>query len=494
MKTVINSNSFRNNNLNAFCQLKKRGVIMNKLVFLLACLLSIFLLNSCEKDSSPQEQTLEVDAVMTEQSTFGWELNDLVKSGDDISGLTQSSEFLGQGNDEFPGMEKMKQQAIQMSREAGSILSARPFLAKTLTDSLIYFEEDTLHGTRAAMYYDAETGVATYYLVKYKFMALRPLVYDSAVVVVDMNFTFENSADDLIKVLYQQRLFRETFFIQKIVGEVTVTDYNGTEISGLEASQDTHYRQDRFLQQLTQTVDLNPDQSGTVREDFKFRDNKTAYREITFYVNHTGEFSKQLRDGTMVTGTFNCVEDDLQGWYNELIDFPPGRYLDKIMKSAEVAIDTLYNTFTAQFVEHIFFSSGKIDTIAIALASYQDGEMRHTGLEIQRANGAHGSFTLMQTGDEGTLTGTWTTWNDYYIIIEAEYYADGSAHVYYEVYAPPYTEGDDPILIADYDITPDGSGTGTITYNGEVYQVTFDGITQAEITKGGKKATVNLFK
>jgi len=245
---------------------------------------------------------------------------------------------------------------------------------------------------------------------------------------------------------------------------------------------------------LTQTVDLNPDQSGTVREDFKFRDNTTVYREITFYANHTGEFNKQLRDGTMVSGTFNCVEDDLQGWYNELIDFPAGRYLDKIMKSAEVAIDTLYNTFTAQFVEHIFFSSGKIDTIEIALVSYQDGEMRHTGLEIQRANGAHGSFTLEQSGDEGDLTGTWTTWNDYYIIIAAEYYADGSAHVYYEVYAPPYNEGDDPILIADYDISPDGSGTGTITYNGEVYQVSFDGITQAEITKGGKKAVVNLFK
>ncbi len=467
---------------------------MNKFAILTVCLFSILVLSSCEKDTSPQDQTLEVDAVMTEQSTFGWELNDLIKSGDDVSGLTQSSELLAQGNDDLLGLEKMKQQAMQMSRDAGTLLSEKAFLAKPLTDSLISFVDDTLRFTRSALYYDYETGLARYYLVKYKFITLGPLIYDSAVVVIDMNFTFENRADDLIKELYQQRLFKETFFIQKIVGEVTVTDYNGTEISGLEATQNTYYRQDRFLQHLKQTVDLNPDQSGTVREDFEFRDNTTAYRTVTFYANHTGGFSKQLRDGTLVSGTFNCVEDDLQGWYNELIDFPAGRYLDKIMKSAEVAIDTLANTFTAQFVENIFFSSGRIDTIQISLLSNQDGDIRYTVLEIQKANGAHGSFTIQQTGDEGNLTGTWTTWNDYYIIIEAEYYSDGSAHLYYEVYAPPYNEGDDPILIADYDITPDGSGTGTITYKDEIYQVNFDGLTQAEITKGGKKVIVNLFK
>jgi hypothetical protein len=188
------------------------------------------------------------------------------------------------------------------------------------------------------------------------------------------------------------------------------------------------------------------------------------------------------------------VEDDLQGWYNATIDFPDGRYLDKIVKSAAVALTLPDSIFTAQFSEQIFFSSGRIDTIQISLQSQKIDNIRFTTLEVQKANGAHGSFTIQQTEEVANLTGTWTTWNSYYIIIDAEYYSDGSAHIHYEVYEPPYNEGDDPILIADYDISPDGSGEGTITYKDEVYQITFDGSTDAELSKGGKKARINLYQ
>jgi hypothetical protein len=464
----------------------------SKVLYLFIFVLFIFF--SCEKDSGPQENTLEVDAVMTEQSTFGWELNDLINSGQDVSALTQSSDMLAQGyNDPF-SLEKMKQEGVQLVHDAGTVLAEKSFLAKPLSDSLILFVDDTLAGKRSAIYYDTQSGLATFYEVKYKFKNWRPLVYDSVAAVVDLNFTLDNIADDRLNELYQQQLFKETFFIQKITGQLVVTDYNDTEITGVEAIRDTYYHQNRFLQHLKQSVNLNPDQSGTLREDFEFLDNTTAFRTVTFYPDHSGEFNKQLRDGTQISGTFNSVEDDLQGWYNETIDFPEGRYLDKILKSATVAIVMPEQLFTAEFFEQIFFSTGRIDSIRISLTSQEVNNIRTTTLEVLKANGARGSFTLQQAEDVTNLTGTWTTWNGYYIIVDAEYYFDGSAHIHYEVYAPPYTEGDDPILVADYDISPDGSGSGTITYKDEVYQVTFDGTTQAEISKGGKKVKINLFQ
>jgi hypothetical protein len=468
---------------------------MNKFAFFTVLLFSVFIFSSCEKDSGPQDQALEIDATLTEHSTFGWEINDLVKSGEDISGLTQSSEMLTAEYDNSISLQSMKIQGVQMVREAGSILRQGSYLAKTLSDSLYISYDDTLKGERCGMYYNSETGWATYYFVKYKFMDWRPLVYDSAAVVIDFNSTFEDSTDDRLTELYQQQLFKDFFFIQEITGELVITHYDGTEISGLEATKHTYYHANRFLQHLKQTVDLNPSQTGTLREDFEFRDNTTAYRSVTFNNDYTGTFSKQWRDGTQVSGSFNRVEDDLQGSFTELIDFPAGRYVDRIMKSAEVAIDTVEAIFSAEFIRYIYFSSGRIDTTEISLWSNLDEGLRTAILEVRKANGAHGIFTLVQSGSEGELTGTWTTWNEYLIQIEAEYYSDGSAHIHYEVFAPPPPYNlDDPILIADYDISPDGSGSGTITYQDEVYQVSFDGLDKAEISRGGKKARVNLYR
>jgi hypothetical protein len=467
---------------------------MHKIKYLCLLFFTGFIFFGCEKDSSPKEQDLEVDAVLSEQSTFGWELNDLVNTGKDAANLTMSSEMLTENYSDPFSVQSMKQKAVRLAFDAGVQLSELSLLAKPLTDSLIAFEDDTLNGIRGYIYYDFDTGIATLCEVKYKFMEWRPMIYDSAAIVVDINFTFDVSTDDSLRHLYQQQLFKESFFIQKIIGELQVTDYDGTDITGAIASIDTYYHPARFLQHLTQSMELNPDQSGTLREDFEFRDNTTAFRSVTFYANYTGEFSKQLRDGTQINGTFNRVEDDGEGWYNEQIDFPAGRYLDKIIKSAMVQFTQPNTVFTAEFAEQIFFSSGRIDSIQIAWISQNIEGMRITTLEVHKANGAHGSFTVHELDGESVLTGNWTTWNEYYILIDAEYYFDNSAHIHYEVYAPPYNEGDDPILVADYDISPDGSGSGTITYQGEVYEVSFDGLDQAVMTRGGKRARINLFQ
>ena len=73
-------------------------------------------------------------------------------------------------------------------------------------------------------------------------------------------------------------------------------------------------------------------------EDFEFRDGSSAFHSVTFYPDQTGEFTKQLRNGITVSGTFDSAEDDHEGSWTETIDFPEGRYIDQILRSAEVVI------------------------------------------------------------------------------------------------------------------------------------------------------------
>jgi hypothetical protein len=329
--------------------------------------------------------------------------------------------------------------------------------------------------------------------VKYKFAVWRNIYYDSINVVVDVNFTLTNPFDDILKNMFRQQLFESKYFVQEIQSSLVVTHFNESEITGAEATNEAWYHADRFLQYLRQYVDLNPDESGTLREDFKFRDASTSYRSVTFYPDYTGEFARQLRDGTTVTGSFNSVEDDQNGFFNEIIDFPANRYVDKIYKSAVVSLTLPDSVFTAEFTEEVHFRTGRIDSSNVGIKTQQLGNIKKTELNIRKANGAYGTLFVEESEEEVYLTGEWTTWNDYFITISAEYYNDGSAYIHYEVFDPPYTPGDTPILVADFYISPDGSGSGTLSYNGQIYSLLFDGSAQAEIRQDNKITKIDLF-
>jgi len=62
------------------------------------------------------------------------------------------------------------------------------------------------------------------------------------------------------------------------------------------------------------------------------------------------------------------------------------------------------------------------------------------------------------------------------------------------VYVPPYQEGNDPIIVAEYFFSPDASGEGTLVHNGITYLIKFFGGDQGEISHGSKKAQFDLFR
>jgi hypothetical protein len=468
---------------------------MKHLSLFFTLFLAGLILSACEKNPVPADQELEVESIVKEQAAFGWEVNRLISSGQDISGLTQNSQYVeDQEIEELAGIEQLKQEALRLITDTKNYLPQVNLFTKPLADSLYIFIDDTVRGIRTRLYYNAETGLATFSEVKYKFAVWRNIYYDSVNIVVDVNYTLTNPFDDILKNLFRQQLFEPKYFVQEIKSSLIITHFTGSEITGAEATNEAWYHADRFLRYLRQYVDLNPDESGTLREDFEFRDATTSYRSVTFYPDYTGEFARQLRDGTTVTGSFNSVEDDQHGFYNETIDFPAGRYVDKIYKSAVVSITLPDSIFTVEFAEAVHFKTGQIDSSNVWIESQQAGDIKKTELRIHKANGAFGTFFIEESEEEAHLTGEWTTWNEYFITITAEYYFDGSAHIHYEVFAPPYTPGDEPILVADYYISPDGSGNGTLSYNGQIYSVLFDGSAQAEMRQGNKTTRINLFQ
>ena len=457
--------------------------------------LATFMFFGCQNQLT-EEDTLELESIVEEQAAFGWQVTRMVSSTNEVEGLTQNSEYIEEDESpEIPSVRQLTKRAsglvAKMQTNMPSIMSLR----KSSGDSLLYFEEKIVgeRGTRVAFYYDFETGKARVYEVVFQFASWRNITYDSTEIKADLNSTLDNSQDDVLENLYNLQLFKDSHFVNKIESNFEITDFDGTEVTGAIGTKDAYYRPDRFLVHLKQTAQLKPDNSGTLREDFSYNDGKTAYSTVTFYADNTGSFEKKLRDGTLVSGEFNSVEDDLYGSYSETTDFPAGRFIDKIYKSATVSITLPDSIYNADYRESVYFSSGKIDSSRISIEASESDGVKTTVLNVLKPNGAHGQMQIVESAEETILNGTWTTWNEYYIILEAEYYFDGSAHIHYEVYAPPYSEGDDPVIVADYYIAPDQSGNGTLSHEGNLYNLKFEESGQATITNDGQSKTITLF-
>jgi hypothetical protein len=160
----------------------------------------------------------------------------------------------------------------------------------------------------------------------------------------------------------------------------------------------------------------------------------------------------------------------------------------------KISITVPYTDYNISLSETVIFSSGRVDSARIDIQVEEVEDVKTTEIEVRKANGAQGRFTITESEEVSELVGEWYTWNQYFIEIEAEYYTDGSGHLIYRVYEPPYQEGNDPILVAEYFFSPDASGEGTLVHNGLTYLIRFTGGDQGEIIYGSKKTHFNLFR
>jgi len=188
------------------------------------------------------------------------------------------------------------------------------------------------------------------------------------------------------------------------------------------------------------------------------------------------------------------VKDDGNGSYEATWTFPAESYLKTIFRSAAVSADSVAGYFHSNFFERIDFASGDVDSVRINFT--KDFFNNITTLNVTRRNGAYGSFTMEEQDQLSVLTGYWVTHDSFYVDVRAEYYQDGSSYLYYAVYQnrASFENGDDPILVAEYNFAPDGSGEGVVRKDGETYEVTLDDGGVGQITLNGAKAQFNMYQ
>ncbi len=458
---------------------------------------ALFLFN-CQNKTTDAGGNLAVEDVVSEQAAFGFQINDIASTSSEIEGI--NADPMAVNTDAGIGgkasLNALKARAFEAAQTFREKQVNFPSLAKTAGDSALFSGSDTLANgkiVRWGIYYDIFTGKTRMVSVTYNYPEPQNLAYDSLEVVMDMGIPYGTGSGN-IESFFEQQLFKDTFFIEKIESEITFSDYSAGKAGSLVATRETQYRPGRELSSKKLTASMKADGSGTIANVFYFSDGSRSSETFTFNTDHTGSFTKTRRDGTVVTGTFNQVRDDGSGSYTSLIDFPVGYYLDKIEKEASMLLAS--NILTVQFAQKIFFGTGKIDSSNSTITVEETEGGTITTITAQKRNGAHGTITVTEMADgTSTMSGVWTTWDDHYILVNAEYYIDGSSHMHYDVYTneASYNNGDDPIITADFNFTGEAGGEGTLTYNGTEYTVTFDGSGKGEISDGTSTKTINLY-
>lgn len=454
---------------------------------------------SCSETSTTDDKVeLEVSEEVQDQVAFGYQVNQIAGTGDEIGSLTNPQE-VDEVEVDFPtgAVTFLKERANNLTREAKAKFAKMPKLFKTNGETLIGSFGDTI-GTKiiiASLFFDADSGFSRYQVVTTDSDPDKRVQYDSTSIIIDIN-ELNIEIDDRFKSLYNLRRFAPVFIVQSIASEMVATDWDVEgEVTGFTATTTSEYNENRNLQKVISEITLHPDGSGDIQETYYFKDGETKVNSVSFNNNGTGTFSRTFKNGTTITGSFDNVEDDGEGSYEATTTFPSGFYLASIFKSASVLFDFIDEKMTSDYKEVITFSDGVVDSASMHLEVSKEDDYLVTEMDVTRRNGATGRLVAMEGFDITTLDGTWTTADNYYITVSAEYYADGSAWLKYDVYLNKtrYDAGADPIATGEYNFTPDGSGSGTLTHNGEVYEVDLqDGI--GEISLNGAKRTINLYR
>jgi len=453
----------------------------------------------CE-NTTGSDDDLEIDAVVAAQAIAGWEINESVNSGRNIQELTNTSDQYEDDSilEGLNGGVLLKQQMNRMYSEMQLHFEDNS-LKKTSGDSLIWYQELNREGwgfdVRKALYFNAETGRLRFYEVHFDFQEHHKLTYDSAEVSVFVGENWFEPVSEQITEMYRLQEFKSDFMLQSIESRITATEYEGDEISAVEISTISTYNPERNLDRVVRTLILNSDESGTMTEIFYFRDDTSILNSVTFRNDGTGSFAKERRDGTVITGTFNIVEDDMHGEFTENVDFPAGRYIDRIERHAIISILLPDSIFSAGLKETKYFESGKVDSASLAIQVQEIYGVKTTTMSHSKPNGAHGILVVRESDGTSVMTGHWITWDEYYIDVTAEYYIDGSGYLHYEVYQSQdaFQNEEAPLIVADYYFSADQTGSGELVYNGDTYKVTFGDEGKAEISKGEKTTVLNVY-
>lgn len=472
---------------------------MKKIILILISL-NFFFLFSCEDKSVNNDDTgLEIDAAVIDQASLGFQINQYAGTGNEIIDYTTPNESDDPEIPDYGSALEFRDKANTLFYDSEKHLQKLSAFSKTNADSLLFMFSDTTAFaiTRLALYLDSDPGIARYEVVSRYLNAGRRVQYDSTSIRVAVNNLLDNS-DDRFLDLHNQQSFKDGLVLSGITTVLTATNWaNDGSITAFNTNTTSVYSEDRQLEKVVANISVNADESGTLTQTFFFRDGTTTVHSATFNNDGTGTFTHTFRNGISVSGSFNAVEDDGQGFYESTTTFPSGFYLTAIFKSATLAFDFINKKVTGDYTEVITFSDGNVDSAHVDIQASEDVDgYVTTVLDVTRRNGANGQFTITEGDEHSTLAGTWTTWDNYFVVVNAEYFNDGSAWLKYEIYRSEifYNNGAQPLTVVEYNFMPDGSGLGNLVHDNETYEVDIESSGKGTIMNNGKSKSFEMYR
>lgn len=466
-------------------------------------LLVLYLITGCEKNTTdPNNEILQLSQATTEGLTSSWQTIHSLNSVNEVGGMV-SGEFPSE-DVELGGIystSQMQMEYNKMKEGLNEVTAYHSTEGIQSDDSLIWFIDWTnpISGisVRKALYYYKDSGRARYYEAKYQFPLQLRLAYDSTEIKADLNFTLYDSMDDKFLSLSKFTNFKEGFLVQKIEAGAQATHWDGkNQVTGAVLNNHVWYGSQSKLDQLTQTLKFNPDESGSIQKRLDYRDGTFLQKTVNFYSDFTGDYSETWRDGTQVSGTFDRIEDDNHASITRLVDFPAGRFLDKIEQMADVTQNPEDSSTEILLNEKVYFTSGRLDTSQLEINEYFEGDIKKTHLIASKSDGSHADLLVTHCEEYEEIQGNYTGPAGYYSVIEAILYSDGSGELWLKVYEneEAYNNGQSPIADIYIRFNTDGSGEGEIAEGNLAYSVRVDQNGEMLVTDNeGRKQSVSGF-
>ena len=137
-------------------------------------------------------------------------------------------------------------------------------------------------------------------------------------------------------------------------------------------------------------------------------------------------------------------------------------------------------------------ATGDVDTVVINITRIFDPVNNYlpisTIVTVEATNGVSSEIEITHAYGTAQLTGWWITAKGHYALLSGEKYFGDFAILHIEIYEneTAYDSGDNPLATALFETMADGSGTATITINGETYTFEYDASGKGTLRKLGR--------
>ncbi len=460
---------------------------MNKLrlTFIMASILALGLAACSSNDSNPISP--ENEEISENAQTAG---NAGTSIYQNIASFKQVNSFIGGQSEivdvDIPEFEtqsaasqfskKITVQTLNSIKRHPDIYQAAQSVA---ADSVIFdvTERDSVANVtnRISLIYDPETGKARFFVVTFDYPADHSLTYDSTEIRADLNSTLLDDSDDVLISLKNLKKYQEGQLILQEEGSfIPDSHLAGTEPDGGILNTKVLYSNASFITSTEATFESHPGTGGSFTKTSIFADETRHIESATFNEDGTGTINETKRDGTTIAGTFDSAEFDNQGSYAVTTTYPANHDPAQIEESGDFILNPPDSTISGTFERTVTKLDGTVEEESVSIEQNRIGDVLNTTLDVQNADGSHGSLTITETPNVENVTGEWANQDLTFARFTAQVYPDGSTHLDFKLYASEeaFGNGDAPVNTAIFDFYPDGSGSGVVTEGADTYDVT----------------------